>query len=143
MSEPTADSSYTILSFTGKDVPPQYHSVILSNWLRTLRFGNPVFKQIDSFVFYKHYEFNLKRKLRDGSCIVRLAVLTEDNDVVLGFSVHHKNVLDYISVKKNMRRNGIARALLPQGIEKFTHFTKTGALIWQEKFKNWKFDPFA
>jgi len=141
MTEP--ESSYTVLEFKGADVPAQYHNVILSNWLRTLRFGNPVFSQIDSFVFYKNYEINLKRNLRDADCIVKLAVLADDPDIVLGFSAHRKNILDYICVKRDMRRQGIAKSLLPAGIDTFTHYTRTGGLIWREKFKDWKFNPHA
>ncbi len=76
---------------------------------------------------------------------MRLAVLSDDPDVVLGFSVSREDVLDYVYVHKDQRRLGIARKLLPPHFTTFSHITLTAMEIWHKnpKYKQLKFNPFA
>jgi hypothetical protein len=71
-------------------------------------------------------------------------VLTDDPDVILGFSVYRRNVLDYVYVHKHHRRIGIATTLVPAGVDTITHVTKNALTIWgsHERARSWKFDPF-
>lgn len=94
--------------------------------------------------------------MKKPDCLIKLAVLTEDKDVVLGFSVSREDVLDYIHVHKDSRKDaemlidgkvvkfpgGIGKKLLPKPLTTFTHLTKIALIIWQtEKYKHLKFNP--
>lgn len=137
--------TYSILAYPAKELPSQYTAMVFSKWLRSLRFGNPVFKAINSDDFYKDYHAYLENLLKKPDSIVRLAVLSDDLDVVLGFSVSREDVLDYIHVHKDQRKMGIAKLLMPTGVTTMTHLTKTAMEIWQtnSKYKHLKFNPFA
>lgn len=109
----------------------------------SLRFGNDMFRLIDHVEYYKTYHQFVERILDHPTTVVRIAVLSDDHDVALGFSVSRGNVLDYVHVHKDYRRIGIGRSLVPAGIEWITHVTKTGLTIWGSKAGHWKFNPFA
>lgn len=134
--------SYVVIQFPGAMLPAEYHNMIYSKWLRSLRYGNDYFKLIAPDAYYKNYTKQIDFVLNQYNCIVRLAVLSDDHDVVLGFSVIRGNILDYVHVHKDMRRQGIAKALIPQGIEVVTHLTKIGLSIFG-KTKGVIFNPFA
>jgi GNAT superfamily N-acetyltransferase len=136
-------STYSVLSFPAQDIPKDYLPLIFSKWLRSLRYGNDMFKLIDVDAYYRTYHHYIGLILQRVDAVVRLAVLTDDKDVVLGFSVSHGSVLDYVHVHKDQRRQGIGMALLPLGIDTISHVTKTGLSIWGSKFREWKFNPFA
>lgn len=148
-------AEYSIISFHGWELPPQYHNVIYSKWLRSLRHGNDYFKLVDAEAYYSTYRRYIEKILSLPETVVRLAVIADDHDVVLGFSVSRKNILDYIHVLRirteiptglaisDYRRHGIGAHLLPPGIDTFTHLTKTALTIWGSKFQHWKFNPFA
>jgi GNAT superfamily N-acetyltransferase len=122
-------ASYKVISFTGH-LPDAYLNLIYSKWLRSLRFGNEYFKLIDSDSYYSTYNKYIGAILQRPNVCVRLAVLTDDADVVLGFSVCRGRTLDYVHVHKDQRRQGIGTALVPKDIEVITHLTNTGASIW-------------
>jgi hypothetical protein len=73
---------------------------------------------------------------------VRLAVLGDDSDVVLGFSCSRGDVLDYVHVHKDYRRNGIGCSLISEGIQTITHLTHNGMSFWTAVLPNTKFNPF-
>lgn len=153
--KPQEEASYRIISYSGRDLPESYHGLVYSKWLRSLRHGNDYFKLIDAQAFYKAYGPYISMTLHRPEAIVRLAVLTDDPDVVLGFSVSRETILDYVHVLRirlkvptgidviDYRRRGIGTALMPQGITSFTHITRTWLTIWGSKFGSWKFNPFA
>lgn len=117
--------------------------MIFSKWLRSLRYGNDFFKLIDPEAYYSRYEAMIQRILRAPETEVRLAVLSDDHDVVLGFSVSRGSALDYVHVHKIQRRQGIGKNLVPDGITTITHLTKTRLTIWGSKYGEWKFNPFV
>ncbi len=137
--------TYSVIAYPAKDLPNQYVSLIYSKWLRSLRFGNPLFKNIQSDEFYTHYHSFLEKLLSKPDSIVRLAILTDDPDVVLGFSVSREDVLDYVHVHRHLRRTGIGGKLIPHGVTTFSHITNTAMLIWRgnDKYKDLRFNPFA
>jgi hypothetical protein len=139
MTEVTA--SYTILTYPYSELPKQYEAMIYSKWLRSLRFGNEMFKLIDSDAYYKNYHKFLE-VLLSRNATIRLAVLTSDYDVVLGFSAYRDFILDYVHVHKDNRRIGIATSLIPASIEVITHLTKMFIPIWESKYSHWIFNPF-
>lgn len=133
-------SSYIILSYQGDDLPSQYRSLIFSKWLRSLRFGNDYFRLIDSDSYFTAYNNYIDSLLTKAT--TRLAVLSDDLDVVLGFSVSRKNILDYVHVHKDQRHQGIAKELVPLQIDTATHLTKDALKIWP-KYSHIKFNPFC
>lgn len=136
-------NTYSIISFKGSQVPPNYLPLIFSRWLRSLRYGNPLFKRITPNDYYKSYHKFIENLLTKPDCMIRLAVLSDDHDVVLGFSVCREDVLDYIHVQADYRNHGIGKKLVPEGITTFTHLTLTAGSIWHPKYKHLKFNPFA
>ncbi len=138
-------STYKIIAFKAEDLPKDYSGLIYSKWLRSLRYGNDYFKLIHPEAFYRSYERYISTILDAPNAVVRLAVLTDDQDVALGFCVYRGSTLDYVHVHKHQRRLGIARNLIPDGIDTITHVTKTGLSIWgsKPKCREWKFNPFA
>lgn len=136
-------STYSILSYPAKDLPPQYLNMILSKWLRSLKYGNDYYRLIDSAAYFAHYNNFILHLLKKPDTIVRLAVLTDDHDVVLGWSVHRGDVLDFIHVHKDMRKQGIGSSLLPKDIKTITHITTPAMFIWSSKYPHFIFNPFA
>lgn len=150
--------SYSIIEFRASDLffgKHQYRNLIFSKWLRSLRHGNEYFKLIDPPAYYEAYGIYINRILNNPQAWIRLAVITEDPDVVLGFCVFRETVLDYVHVLRiriktekgfditDYRRRGIGSKLIPKGIETFTHLTRTWLTIWGSKYGHWKFNPFA
>lgn len=159
---PDQVASYDIISFPGRSlfdplrpfIYDQYKPLIFSKWLRSLRFGNELFHKIDSKEYYKNYHAFIELLLSKPDSLVKLAVLSDDHDVVLGFSVSREDVLDYVHVHKDQRRLGIGTALIPAGTTVFTHITLNAIKILgaqpvtenrEFQFKNFKlrFNPFA
>ncbi len=140
-----APSSYSIVAYHIKDLPGQYTSFIFSNWLRSLRYNNPLFKSIETNAYYSQYHAYITHLMNKPGSLIRVAFLTDDPDVLLGFSVSREDVLDYIYTQKDQRRNGIARKLYPEGITTMSHITLTAIEIWRknDRYKHLKFNPFA
>jgi len=116
--------------------------MVLSKWMRSLKYGNDYFKLIDSKCYYEVYEKYIKTLLNRTNSMVRLAVLSDDRDVVLGWSLMEKESLHYVHVTNEYRNNGIARLLVPGKIHKITHLTKAGMSLWHSKAPHAIFDPF-
>lgn len=138
-------STYSIICYKGGDLPQRFHSLIYSKWKRSNRHGNDWWKLVAYEAYYPAYERYIDVLLSKPGSIVRLAVLSNDKDNVLGFSVCRENVLDYIYVHKDHRKQGIGTSLFPYGTTIFTHLTYTARFIWKtkEKYKHLKFNPFA
>ncbi len=141
--KPEEIASYTIISFSGIYLPKQYEGMIYAKWMRSLRKGFDYFSLIEAMTYYGAYHNYIAILLGKPETVIRLAVLSDDHDVVLGFSVCRKNILDYILVLlPEYRRLKIGTSLIPNGIDTFTHLTRTGMTIWNNKYSEWKFNPF-
>ena len=141
----SADPTYSILAFFSIKIPEAYRPFVMSKWLRSLRHGNPMIKKIPSVDFHVNYKPYLEKLLGAPDSVTRFAVLSDDSDVILGFSTSRGATLDYIYVHVDARKTGIARSLMPKGIENFTHITQTSWSIWRgnEKYRHLTFNPFA
>lgn len=136
-------ATYSVIPHLGRDLPEEYRNLVLVKWMRTLRFGNDFFKLIESSAYFSSYQEYIKKLLQRPQCIVRIACLTEDPDVILGFSVSEPDTLHYVWCEKDSRRKfGIARALTQFPFSTFTHLTNVGMSIWSKKFPEAKFNPF-
>lgn len=135
--------SYSIYSYPASKLPETYKALVFSKWLRSLRYGNPFFHKVDQASYFVNYHLYIEKLLAKPDSLIRLAVLTDNHDVVLGFSVSREVVLDYLHVHNDQRRQGIGTKLIPEGTTTITHLTKDGIAMWQDKFKHLKFDPFV
>ena len=133
---------YKVLVWQGSFLPEAYTAMIFSKWLRSLRYGNDYFKLIDSESYYNTYNQYIQAILNKPGTIVRIAVLADDEDVALGWSVSEGDTLHYVHCQKDSRNKGIATTLVPFQVNNITHLTKTGMAIWNKKLPNAKFNPF-
>ena len=136
-------SSYQIIRFSGGKVPDTYKNFILSKWMRSYRYNNDYMMLVDSDCFFAAYRRYLLSILFDKRSAIRLAVLSDDHDVALGFSaICNESVLHYVYVHKDHRRTGIGKNLVPIEVKSFTHITKTGIRLWPTKVPEAIFNPF-
>lgn len=136
-------SGYIIRSFGCMQVPEAYVGLIFAKWLHSLRYGNDFFRMMDQESYYHNYRKHIARILAAPDCVVHIAVLNDDHDVALGFSVCRGDALDYVHVHKDHRRQGIMTRLIPAHIARVTHMTRAALHIWGTKKHGLKFDPFA
>ena len=135
------EASYKIITYKGNELPDNYKAMIFSKWLRSLRYGNDYFKLINQARYYAAYHVYVERLLTEST--IRLATLSNDIDVVLGFSVCRGNVLDYVHVQKDYRRIGVGKSLVPcSEINCITHVTRQGMSFWNNLMPLAIFDPF-
>jgi GNAT superfamily N-acetyltransferase len=114
---------------------------ILATWLKGLRYGNDWFQAIDSNVYFAVYQKVILAILADPRVTVNVACLKDDPEVILGYSVHSGNRLDWLFVKKSWRCIGIGKSLIPEGITLVSHLTSVGRSI--SRRRNWVFNPFS
>ena len=136
-------SAYKVITLNGtsKELAP-YYGFIFSNWLFTLRWTNDWFFLIHKPTYYSIYRKVISNIISAPECKVNIAILDDDPDLALGWSVYANDVLHYVFVKRDLRKQGIGRSLMPKGINRITHLTVSGAVIWKTKIPKLKFDPF-
>lgn len=134
-------STYSVIVCPEEKLDP-YRAFIYAKWLRSLRYGNEYFRLVEPMAFWQSYREYITAILNREDTDVRLAVLTDEPDVALGFSVSRGTILDYVYVQKDMRRLGIGASLVPKGIDTVTHLTRTG-ITWWSKTKDVIFNPFV
>lgn len=141
----TSPPTYSVIRYAANELPKTYTALIFSKWLQSLYHGNKAIKQIPRGIYFDKYHKYIENLLKKPDSIIRLAVLSDDHDVVLGFSVSREDVMDYIYVNVECRRVGIAKALFPKRITTFTHTTKWLNPIWpfNPKYKHLIFNPFV
>lgn len=117
--------------------------MIFSKWLRSLKYGNDYFKLIHSDVYFEVYQKYIHALLTRPNAVVRIAVLSDDRDVALGWSLIEKGTLHYVHVSREQRNKGIGTSLVPGKISAISHLTKAGMSIWHNKLPQAVFNPFA
>ena len=139
-------SSYRVWTLSHDKIDP-YFNMLISKWLRSLRYGNRYFKLIDPSCYWANYNDYLRGIILGPNTRIRLATLSEDDDVVLGFSVCQERCLDYVWVHNLQRKQGIGKALIPTKVDTYSHITNLADEIFQYYKKKktpipWKFNPF-
>lgn len=136
-------SSYSILIYSGSDpaIKP-YESMIYKDFLKTLRYGNDWYKEIFADAYYNTYQKVIFSLLNRPSTVIKLAVLTEDYDTCLGWSMTEGQTIHYVHVKRDFRKQGIGGELIPKNVEAVTHLTKIGKSIWKKSYRDAIFNPF-
>lgn len=143
------ESSYKIVEIkTAGPAFEQYKPLVLATWLRSLKYGSDFFELADNRSYFTTYSKVILNLLKRPECRGRIAVLSSEPDVAIGYSIYEGKVLHFIFVRRggkgeeSGRKQGIGTELMPQGIEVFTHVTKVGKAIWKKKYKDLKFNPF-
>ena len=131
-----------IVAYAGRTLPKQYLNLVRSRWMRSYKTCNDYMKLVHSPGYYFAYSNYVSQVLNRDNTLVRLAVLDEDEDIVLGFSVCSGHILHYVHVPKLYRKQGIGTMLMPDEVEWTTHLTKIGMRIWASKYPNIRFNPF-
>jgi hypothetical protein len=136
--------SYKIISFKGAQLPEQYHAMYFSKFLNTFKSGNSFFKRIEPKAYYTNYHPYIEGLLKRPDSIMNLAVLSDDEDVVLGWSLMGTECLHYIYLSPELRKKntGITKALITRPFKAFTHLTHTGMKLWDDLCPNAIFNPF-
>lgn len=112
---------------------------IYATFLRGLYYGNSWYGTINKKDFFDNYPAVLDKIIRKS--LINIACLTEDEDVILGYSIAEPGILHWVGVKEAWRMQGIAKKLLADfDIKAVTHTTKAGDAI--RKKKNWIYNPF-
>lgn len=135
------ETSYKIISYPAIQLPSEYRNLIIGPFLNSLRYGNDLFKLIDKESYYLNYARYVEHLLQRPKAIVKLSVLSDDT--TLGWSLVEDKTVHYVWVKKELRRQGIAKSLLPKEFTTISHITNKGINIWINKFPHVRFDPFA
>jgi len=140
-SEIQIESSYKVITYPASQLPQSFLNVIIAPFMNSLRYGNYMFKLIDKQAFYRAYKIYIDMLLSRPESVIKMALLNDDT--VLGWSLFENKTLHYIWVKKEVRRQGIGKSLLPKEFDKISHITNKGLNIWVSKFPEVRFDPFA
>lgn len=120
----------------------QDKNFILASWLRGLYYGGSWFSEIPKDVFMAYYHEHLERILKLSNTEIKIACLSSDNDVIIGYALFAKaqNALHWIHVKKNFRGIGVSKQLIPEDVRTATHANRVGLLLL--KTRGWSFNPF-
>lgn len=116
---------------------------VLATFLRGLYYGNEFYNMILKQEFMDNYKLIAEALLAPERNMIHVAVLSDDSDVILGYSVvsHDHETLHWVFVKAAWRKQGIAKSLIPATINTYSHFTTVG-LSLAKKFPNLIFNPF-
>lgn len=132
-----------IRAYKSAELPEHYLNFVKDFWLKTYRKCNKFMKLVDAASYFNAYPKYIKSILDRPSVTVRLAMLGDDEDVLLGFSVSEGPILHYVNVPFDYRNHGIGRKLVPFVVERFSHITETGMKLWTKKVPQAIFDPFS
>lgn len=132
---------YRVITYKAQELPPEFKNLIIAPFLNSLRYGNDLFKLIDKNSYYLHYGKYVECLLSRPSCDIQMAILADNT--VLGWSIFDNRSVHYVWVKKEVRRQGIAKSLLPKDFDTISHITNTGINIWVNKFPNVGFNPWS
>lgn len=134
-------NSYRIVTLQGNALPEEYKNLIIAPFLNSLRYGNDLFKLIDKDSYYANYARYIEALLKRDKSVVKMAVLSDET--VMGWCLSEDKTVHYVWVKKEARRKGIGRALLPKEFSRISHITNKGINIWVNNFPEVSFNPWA
>jgi hypothetical protein len=136
------EAYYKIIEFKASELPAPYLPMIYSKFLRELRDNNELFKIIDKDSYFKNYHRYIETLLLRPLARIKLAVLSDDIDIVLGWALIEPRTVHFVYVNKDVRRIGIARSLLSEEFDIFSHVTNISLELWPSKFPKAVFNPF-
>src|SRR4029077_15011640 len=105
--------------------------------------GNDFFKLIFPRAFFEVHDAYFKMLLTRPNAKIRIAALSDDPDVVVGWSLMEPSKLHYVWVAEGSRQTKVCSALIPDEFDTVTHLTKFFLPIWNCKYPTVKFNPYA
>jgi GNAT superfamily N-acetyltransferase len=115
--------------FSVRDFEATDKNLVIVSWLNGYYYGNDKFNKIPNILFFDNYRKTITDILASPLTTIKIACLSDDPDVILGFSVFDKDILHWVFVKKSWRNLGIAKELVPKDIKYCTHVTKSGEAL--------------
>lgn len=94
---------------------------ILNSWLHGQYWGNKYYKHMSQDVFFKEYANHITMLLSNPFAQIDVAVLSDDEDMILGYLVYVGNTVHWAFVKPKYRGQGIMNLLLKD--KPFKHYT--------------------
>jgi GNAT superfamily N-acetyltransferase len=130
------------VTFTMREGRPGDHALVFSSWLGSDRFSRA--GQACSRVYQDEQERLVRDILARPGVILRVAVLPDDDDAILGWSVTAPaaSVVHYVYVKKGVRRGGIASALLGDMLGRRCEYTHQPVIHPFRAPSVWVFNPY-
>lgn len=127
-----------------RDSVPADTSFIMATFLRGLYYGDSWFSLIPKAIFMENYKKIAESLLQSPKVVVKIACLKEDPNVILGYSIlsADSQVVHWTFVKSAWRKQGIAKALVPQYPVFITHLSDLGRKL-MSKYPTAKFNPFS
>ncbi len=115
---------------------------IYATMLRGLYHGCELYGLIEKEAFYSNYEQVLAKLLLKPVLELKIACLTLEPEVILGYALAEPGVLHFVYIKSPFRGQNIAKQLLAScsEIRFVTHLTKSGNAIRLKK--GWVYNPF-
>jgi len=136
------------LNFTGqygiRDAVEGDKNFILATFLRGLYYGDSWFSQMPKDIFMSNYKKVADELVAENKTTIKIACLNDSPDVILGYSILSKdyNTVVWVFVKKDWRKGGIGRSLIPNKFSSVLHLTTLGKNLLN-KFENVIFNPFS
>jgi len=125
-----------------RDSVPGDHNFISATFLRGLYYGDSWFSLMRKDDFMVNYSSIIEALLRNTNTRVKIACLKEDYDVILGYAILGSNdTLNWVYVKKDWRKLGIANSLISRPVKTVTHLSELGKQLLS-KYQNCVFNPF-
>jgi GNAT superfamily N-acetyltransferase len=123
---------------------PNDKNFVIATFLRSVYHDGSWFSKIPEKIFMATYRLVIERLYASTKCLVVVACLAEDPDVILGFSIVSVDgdILHWVYVKKKWRRHGIATRLVPSTVTTITHLNNLGDSIMKIRKLDLIFNPF-
>lgn len=118
---------------------PTDEAFIYATWIKGYQGGLNWFRKIPRNLFQHTYRKIIQRILTDRE--IKVACLIEDPDVIIGYCVYKGLRVDWVYVKENWRKIGIAKDLLPVNFSSVSHMTNIAYEILK-KYPQIIFNPF-
>lgn len=125
-----------------RNVKLEDKNFIMATFLRGIFYGDTWFGQIPKDIFMSNYHKIAEALVTAPTTTITVSCLREDPDIILGYAMYTQNRLHWVFVKSAWRSIGIAKSLVPQGIDTVTHLTKVGSGVLR-KHPGVIFNPFA
>jgi hypothetical protein len=124
--------------------PEHDENFVFSTALDGLYYGDSWFSKIKKAIFYNYYRKILQGIIAKPSTQIRIACIKDDPTEIKGYVILTNNAkaIMWIFVKRDWRKNGIARALVPDTVTEVSNLTHLGEILIK-KYPQLSFNPFV
>lgn len=128
------DEPYCLNIVTRPFNPSSDQAMIYATWRNGRYYGMKDKNRGDSVAIFKELTHEITNAMSKAQ--VRIACLEDDPTIIVGYVVFHGNHLDWVYVKEDYRKQGVASLLVPKDIKTITATpTKLGSNLWAQKNK--------